>query len=102
MPETQRESAAPAGAPILTSTILGALAGAGSLAWWLWRQSKRRQLAQRELRLLRLSRYQGDASGEASLPEESSQGEALPERVQQLNQAIEEVRRQLEALQAQP
>jgi hypothetical protein len=46
--------------------------------------------------------YQGDASGDANLPEESSQGEALPERVQQLNQAIEEVRRQLEALQAQP
>jgi hypothetical protein len=102
MPETQRASAAPAGAPILTSTILGALAGAGSLAWWLWRQSKRRQLAQREQRLLRLSRYQGDASSEANLPEEGSQGEALPERVQQLNQAIEEVRRQLEALQAQP
>lgn len=102
MPETQRQSAAPAGAPILTSTILGALAGAGSLAWWLWRQSKRRQLAERERVLRRLSHYQGgvpEAGGEAELPD---QAEALPEKVQQLNQAIEEVRRQLEAMQAEP
>jgi hypothetical protein len=102
MPETQRQTAAPAGAPILTSTILGALAGAGGLAWWLWRQSQRRQLAERERRLLRLSRFQGGAGPEAGLPEANGQGEALPERVQQLNQAIEEVRKQLEAMQAQP
>lgn len=100
MPEIQRQSAAPAGAPILTSTIFGALAGAGSLAWWLWRRSKRRDLLERERRLQRLSRFQGDASAPGSLPEASPQGEALPERVQQLNQAIEEVRKQLEALQS--
>lgn len=103
MPEPQRQSAAPAGAPILTSTILGALAGAGGLAWWLWRQSQHRQLAERERRLLRLSRFQGGAGSEAGAqPEAGTSGEALPERVQQLNQAIEDVRRQLEALQAQP
>lgn len=100
MPETQRQSAA--GAPILTSTILGALAGAGTLAWWLWRNSKRRQLADREKGLLRLSRYQGDATPEVSGSEAVAHGEPLPERVQQLNQAIDEVRRQLEALQSQP
>jgi hypothetical protein len=102
MPEPQRPSAASAGAPILTSTLLGALAGAGGLAWWLWRESKRRQFAERERRLLRLSRFQGGAATNLSgLQEGAAKGEALPERVQQLNQAIEEVRRQLEALEAQ-
>ena len=103
MPEPQRPSASPGGAPILTSTVFGALAGAGGLAWWLWRQSQKRQLAERERRLLRLSRFQGGAGSEGSaLQEAPISGEALPERVQQLNQAIEDVRRQLEALQTQP
>ncbi|MFM9086661.1 MAG: hypothetical protein ACKOPT_00665 [Cyanobium sp.] len=102
MSEPQRQMAAPAGAPILTSTLLGALAGAGGLAWWLWRQSQKRQMAERERRLLRLSRFQGGVTTEARTPsEENLRSEALPERVQQLNQAIEEVRRQLEALEAQ-
>lgn len=101
MPENQRPSA---GAPILTSTILGALIGAGGLAWWLWNQSQRRQLAERERRLLRLSRFQGGAASDERILSEGTdrgQTDALPERVQQLNQAIEEVRRQLEALEAQ-
>ncbi|MEB3257416.1 MAG: hypothetical protein VKN83_03750 [Cyanobacteriota bacterium] len=102
MPEPQRPSAASAGAPILTSTLLGALAGAGGLAWWLWRQSQRRKLAERERRLLRLSRFQGGvATEEPGLLEDTGKADALPVRVQQLNQAIEEVRRQLEALEAQ-
>lgn len=102
MPEPQRPSAASAGAPILTSTLLGALAGAGGLAWWLWNQSQRRQLMERERRLLRLSRFQGGVVTENSTPmDDSGKADALPERVQQLNQAIEEVRRQLEALEAQ-
>jgi len=102
MPQIQRPSAASDGAPILTSTILGALAGAGGLAWWLWRKSQRRQLAERERRLLRLSRFQGGVVAEEPiLSEDSGKADALPERVQQLNHAIEEVRRQLEALEAQ-
>ena len=102
MPEPQRPTDVSAGAPILTSTLLGALAGAGGLAWWLWRQSQRRQLAERERRLLRLSRFQGGVvTEEPILSEHPGNADALPERVQQLNHAIEEVRRQLEALEAQ-
>lgn len=102
MAEPQRPAAAPAGAPVLASTLLGALAGAGGLAWWLLRRSQRRQLVEKEQRLSRLSRFQGGATAEGSSPAEAeSKGGALPERVQQLNQAIEEVRRQLEALEAQ-
>ncbi|MEB3242967.1 MAG: hypothetical protein VKO44_04960 [Cyanobacteriota bacterium] len=107
MPEAQRQTSARAGAPILTSTLLGALAGAGGLAWWLWRNSQKRQLAERERRLQRLSLFQGGAAqGGAVLDDGQAPshgpGDPLPERVQQLNQAIEEVRKQLEALQAQP
>lgn len=102
MAEPPRQSAAPAGSALLGTAVLGALAGASGLAWWLWRQSQRRQAAEREQRLLRLSRFQGGVTGDASLPEPTPQGEALPERVHQLNQAIEEVRRQLEGLQSPP
>lgn len=103
MPEHRRQSAASPGARLLTSTLLGALAGASGLAWWLWRQSKRRQDADQERRLHRLSRFQGGAAAEAMAPStEGAKSDALPERVQQLNQAIEAVRRQLEALEAQP
>ncbi len=72
---------------MLTAAALGALAGAGGLAWWLWRQS----------------RLRSRSSATTILPEPpSSDRHALPDRVQQLNQAIEDVRRQLETLQSQP
>lgn len=103
MPQSQRPRADFSGTPILTSTLLGAFVGAGGLAWWLWRQSQRRLQRERERRLMRLSRYQGGVRSESEGHEitPSTDG-ALPGRVQQLNQAIEDVRRQLEALQAQP
>jgi hypothetical protein len=102
MAELPRRSAGPEGSTLLGSAVLGALAGASGLAWWLWRQSQRRAAVERENRLLRLSRFQGGVNTDARLPDASSQGEALPERVHQLNQAIEEVRRQLEGLQSPP
>jgi hypothetical protein len=102
MAESPRQSAGPAGTALLGTAVLGAMAGASGLAWWLWRQSRRRQVAERENRLLRLSRFQGGVADQGRLPDSTPQGEALPERVQQLNQAIEEVRRQLEGLQSPP
>jgi hypothetical protein len=75
---------------MLTAAALGALAGAGGLAWWLWRQS----------------RLRSRPSTPTVLPEpptaERAERKGLPDRVQQLNQAIEDVRRQLESLQSQP
>jgi hypothetical protein len=59
-------------------------------------------MSERERRLLRLSRFQGGVpTEEQGLEEDTGKADALPVRVQQLNQAIEEVRRQLEALEAQ-
>jgi len=87
MADLHRQASASSGGGLLTAAALGALAGAGGFAWWLWRQSRLRSqtAAPRVL---------------ADVPPADSK--ALPDRVHQLNQAIEEVRRQLESLQSQP
>jgi hypothetical protein len=99
MADPQRQPTAPAGGVLLSTAVFGALAGAGGLAWWLWRQSRRRAaLALGESPLLQPSRFSGGAT-KTSLAEGPTQRDRLPDRVQQLNQAIEDVRRQLESLQ---
>lgn len=85
----------PAGEIVLVAAAAGAVAGAAGLAVWLLRRAERRHVVQRQLRMLRLSRL-SEASGE---PVGRDQ---LHDRVQKLNQAIDEVRRQLEQLQPQP
>jgi hypothetical protein len=86
---------------LLSTAVFGALAGAGGLAWWLWRQSRRRAIASADSPLSPPSRF-GGLAAKASLAEAAPQRDGLPDRVQQLNQAIEDVRRQLESLQSQP
>lgn len=83
MTDPQRQNSSPAAGGLITAAALGALAGASGLAWWLWRQSRRPSLAT-------------TAKASSDLP--SAGGHALPDRVNQLNQAIEDVRRQLESL----
>lgn len=100
MADPQRQTAAPAGGVLLSAAVFGALAGAGGFAWWLWRQSRQRACSPAAGALPTSSRFDGMAAaggGEGTTPRH-----ALPDRVQQLNQAIEEVRRQLESLQSQP
>ena len=89
-----REQSSP-GWLVLLAAAAGAVAGAAGLAVWLLRRAERRHLVQRQLRMLRVSRL-AEASGE---PVGRDQ---LHDRVQKLNQAIDEVRRQLEQLQPQP
>lgn len=89
-----REQSSPGGL-VLLAAAAGAVAGAAGLAVWLLRRAERRHLVQRQLRMLRVSRL-AEASGE---PVGRDQ---LHDRVQKLNQAIDEVRRQLEQLQPQP
>ena len=93
MADTREQSSA--GGIVLLAAAAGALAGAAGLAVWLLRRAERRHLVQRQLRMLRISRL-AEASGE---PVGRDQ---LHDRVQKLNQAIDEVRRQLEQLQPQP
>jgi hypothetical protein len=87
---------------VLLSAMTGAVIGAAGLAWWLLSEADRRRRNDRQERLLRLSRLQaGPAEEVGSRP--AAIGDAdLRNRVQQLNQAIDEVRRQLEELQPQP
>ncbi|MCP9786347.1 hypothetical protein [Cyanobium sp. N5-Cardenillas] len=93
MAETREQSSA--GGIVVLAAAAGAVAGAAGLAVWLLRRAERRHLVQRQLRMLRISRL-AEASGE---PVGRDQ---LHDRVQKLNQAIDEVRRQLEQLQPQP
>lgn len=98
------------GSALVLSALVGAVAGAAGLAWWLLSSAERRRQGDQQRRLLRLSRSRGLASGEERLdgaqparsdahdPAAIAEG-PLRDRVLQLNRAIEEVRRQLEALQ---
>lgn len=98
----------------MLSALVGAVAGAAGLAWWLLSEAERRRQSDQQRRLWRLSRSQGLGSGDGSAeehvggshpsrsqahdPEAIAEG-PLRDRVLQLNRAIDEVRRQLEALQ---
>ena len=91
-----REQSTAGASVVLLAGAAGAVLGAAGLAVWLLRRADRHLLAQRQLRMLRISRLT-EASEEP--PTNSDQ---LQDRVQKLNQAIDEVRRQLEQLQPQP
>jgi hypothetical protein len=78
---------------LMISAMAGAFLGAAGLAWWLLSQAERRQELQRRVRSLRFAPELPDSPDAAPLAE----GE-LQDRVQQLNHAIEDVRRQLESL----
>lgn len=95
------------GSAIVASAVAGAVVGAAGLAWWLLTAADQRRRQQRQQRLLNLSRDL--AIGAEALREEPALAAAsspaleaqLHDRVQQLNQAIEEVRRRLERLEPQ-
>jgi hypothetical protein len=99
-----RSAAAGGGGTVLISAMAGAVLGAAGLTWWLLSESDRRRQAQRHLRVLRQSGLQGLQSGLQGLQAGASKPveDPLHDRVQQLNQAIDDVRRQLEQLQTQP
>lgn len=99
------------GSAVLASAVAGAVLGAAGLGWWLLSVAERRRLAARQERSLRLSRLQGGADpqdeplrGRAvaeTLEAGTSEDRDLHNKVHELNQAIEAVRRQLEQLQPQ-
>lgn len=86
----------------LASALAGAVLGAAGLAWWLLSEAERRRQDTRQQRNLRLSRLQGGADPlEGSHQAQPLQERDLHDKVHELNQAIEAVRRQLEQLQPQ-
>jgi hypothetical protein len=91
-----RHHSSASGSLVLLAGATGAVMGAVGLAVLLLRRAERHRLSQRQIRMLRISQL-GEGSGDP--PVSSDQ---LHDRVQKLNQAIDEVRRQLEQLQPQP
>jgi len=93
------------GSSLVLTTMAGAVLGAAGLAWWLLSQAERRRLDPRQQRALRLSRFQEGADTEelSQVPTVGNghgalRDSELHDKVHELNQAIDDVRRQLENL----
>lgn len=87
------------GSGVLISAMAGAVLGAAGLAWWLLSEAERRRLHRRQERMLRISRLQdGSEFSEPQRPAAFGQQRELHDKVHELNQAIDDVRRQLEAM----
>ena len=87
----QRESAS----GTFATLISGADLGAAGLAWWLLSEAERRQRTKRQQSMLYAPRIQ-DGSEALESSERLGQEVQLEQRVEQLNAAIADVRRQLE------
>ena len=83
----------------LLSLISGAFIGAAGVAWWLISEADKRKETKKQRAMMYSSRIQ-DGSEAIDLNEKVNtvQGEKLEEKVEQLNSAIADVRRQLEEL----
>ena len=84
----------------LSSVISGAVLGAAGLALWLFSEAERRQQTRKQRAMLYAPRIQdGSEAIETSSPSLGTENsENLEQRVEQLNTAIADVRKQLEEL----
>ena len=97
------------GSTLVLGVVVGAMAGASGLAWWLLKETERRRQLQSvlqrttraELALKSASTTPFDHPRVSHGAQPPQQDSPFQDRVQQLNQAIDEVRRQLEQLQIQ-
>ncbi|MEY4805919.1 hypothetical protein [Vulcanococcus limneticus] len=104
-----RQHPASSGSGLLLSALGGAVLGAAGLGWWLLSEADRRRQSRLpqplRLRAPRQSAAPADLEPQAAFQPTSAASAVDPllqERVQQLNKAIDEVRRQLEQLQPLP
>tara|TARA_B100001115_G_C15767368_1_gene376316 strand:- start:687 stop:971 length:285 start_codon:yes stop_codon:yes gene_type:complete len=81
----------------LLSLVSGAFIGAAGLAWWLISEADKRKETKKQKAMMYSSRIQ-DGSEATDLNVNVNKGENLEEKVEQLNSAIADVRRQLEEL----
>ena len=83
----------------LLSLISGAFIGAAGLAWWLISEADKRKETKKQRAMMYSSRIQ-DGSEAIDTKEYLNEvkGEKLEQKVEQLNTAIADVRRQLEEL----
>lgn len=84
----------------LSSLISGAVLGAAGLAWWLFSEAEKRQKSKKQRAMLYAPRMQdGSEAFETNFSTSKVEtSEQLEERVEQLNAAIADVRKQLEDL----
>lgn len=109
-PRLHSRSSGGSSASLVLGVLSGAVLGAAGLGWWLFAEADRRRRQRPQPSLASSEGPQPLAAAERipqlsqrlRLPRPAESEPALQERVQQLNQAIDEVRRQLEALQPQP
>jgi hypothetical protein len=92
----------PGGGGSALSVVAGAVIGAAGLAWWLLSEAERRRLQSRQPRSLRLTTLRTPVAAEVGTggPRDLHERD-LHDRVHELNQAIDDVRRQLEAMNTQ-
>tara|TARA_Y100001970_G_scaffold50655_1_gene64073 strand:- start:17984 stop:18274 length:291 start_codon:yes stop_codon:yes gene_type:complete len=83
----------------LLSLLSGAFIGAAGLAWWLISEADKRKETKKQKAMMYSSRIQ---DGSEAIDENENlneiKGEKLEQKVEQLNSAIADVRRQLEEL----
>jgi len=91
------------GSSSLGTLLAGALIGAAGLGWWLLSEAERRRSEQRQNRSLRLNRlsWNEDEALDAPASSRPLRETELQDKVHELNQAIEDVRRQLESMSTQ-
>ena len=84
----------------LTSLISGAVLGAAGLAWWLLSEAEKRQETRKQKAMLYAPRIQdgSEATESSTSSSELKNNDQLEQRVEQLNSAIADVRKQLEEL----
>jgi len=84
----------------LSSLVSGAILGAAGLAWWLFSEAERRQQTRKQQAMMYAPRIQdGSEALETSAPSKQNENsDQLEQRVEQLNSAIADVRKQLEEL----
>ena len=84
----------------LASLISGAVLGAAGLAWWLLSEAEKRQETRKQKAMLYAPRIQDGSEATEFVPNSFSNqsNEQLEQRVEQLNSAIADVRKQLEEL----
>ena len=81
------------------SLISGAFIGAAGLAWWLISEADKRKETKKQKAMMYSSRIQdGSEAFDSNNNSNEVKGEKLEEKVEQLNSAIADVRRQLEEL----
>ena len=81
------------------SLVSGAIIGAAGLAWWLISEADKRKETKKQKAMMYSSRIQdGSEAIDADENIGEIKGDKLEQKVEQLNSAIADVRRQLEEL----